>query len=106
MKVAYISGPISKMPDLNKPVFFDAQAKLEAKDYKVLNPFEICAHIRADRYETLRDYWCACMKECIKKMMECDIVYVLEGYTGSEGAMIEWDLCNSLNIPVKPIHRV
>lgn len=103
--VAYISGPISKMPELNKPAFFAAQDTLEAKGYEVLNPFELCQEIRAKDYATMQDYWCACMKACIKSMMDADVIFVLDGYTGSTGAMIEWELSKSLHIPVKSIHN-
>lgn len=105
MRVAYISGPISKMPDLNKPAFFAAQDTLEAKGYEVLNPFELCQEIRAKDFATLQDYWDACMKCCIKSMMDADVVFVLDGYTESDGAMIETNLAKDLHIPVKSIHK-
>jgi Domain of unknown function (DUF4406) len=39
-KVAYVSGPISSVPNFNRDAFAEATADLRAKGWKVFSPIE------------------------------------------------------------------
>lgn len=98
--VIYISGPISRIPGGNKEAFRDAQALLEQTGHEVLNPHEICQELRRSDFKTDKEFWNACMKACIKCMMDADMVFVLPGYTESQGAMWELENARKFDIPV------
>lgn len=97
-KVAYISGPISKIPGGNKDAFKHAQILLEHREYEVLNPHEICQELRERDFANAEDFWQACMKACIKSMMDADICVLLPGWTDSRGATMEASVCRDLGI--------
>lgn len=97
-KTAYISGPISKIPDGNKDAFRHAQRLLEHRDYEVLSPHEICSEIKARDFANSEDYWKACMRACVKSMMDSDICVMLPGWTDSRGAAMEVSICRDLGI--------
>ena len=88
-KVIYISGPISKIADGNYREFALVQEKLEAFGFEVLNPHEICEFIDRTQYADDREYWEACMRECLAKLPYAHKVVTLEGWDSSEGAKIE-----------------
>ena len=44
--------------------------------------------------------WSSYMRESLTAMLECDSVYLLEGYYLSEGALIEFHLANKLNFEI------
>lgn len=89
----YLSGPISGMPDLNRPAFAAAQEALEAAGYVVVNPLDV----------TQATNWQQCMRDDIKALMDCEGVATLDGWEGSTGAVIEVELAMKLRMPVKPV---
>lgn len=83
MKIIYISGPMSGLPDLNFPAFNAAAAELRADGYTVLNPAEKQEEGKPDM--TWEDY----MRIDIRMMMDCNAIYMLPGWTKSRGARLE-----------------
>jgi len=94
----YISGPITGMPELNKPVFDDAAQKLRAAGYEPVNPHD--NGVSADAP------WQAHMRADIKLLMDCDALVYLEGSEASAGAKIEIKLAFGLGMPAAPLSDV
>ncbi|KAA8483737.1 uncharacterized protein DUF4406 [Arcticibacter tournemirensis] len=89
--ILYIAGKVSGLPDLNKPKFEAATRELRARGFYVKNPHEVC-HGRKP------DDWIGCMRECIKVLMDCDVVILLDDYKDSIGATLEFTIASALQI--------
>ena len=81
MKRIYISGPMTGMPDLNKPAFIAAEEALRAAGFDVVNPVNNGLPDSAEWHEHMR--------ADIKMLMDCDGVALLPGWIGSRGACLE-----------------
>ena len=92
MKI-YISGPISGMPDLNKPAFMAAEEALRAAGFDVVNPVNNGLPDSAEWHEHMR--------ADIKMLMDCDGVAMLEGWMRSRGAKLEREIAMQLGMTVK-----
>lgn len=79
------------MPGLNKDNFLVATKMLRSKGFIVINPHEICDGIPASEWEQ-------CMRVCIKRMMDADMLIMLDGWENSKGAVVEAYIANRLNI--------
>tara|TARA_R110000782_G_scaffold102791_7_gene190229 strand:+ start:10203 stop:10538 length:336 start_codon:yes stop_codon:yes gene_type:complete len=88
--LVYLSGAISnRTPAEAKAHFKEVQNQLTGAGYTVVNPMVI---------ET--NDWFEGMKQCIKKLVDCNYVFMLNGWQDSRGALIERTLAMELNIPV------
>ena len=87
----YISGAISGIPDLNRPKFSNATKKLRGLGYIVINPHEICDGISAVD-------WDKCMRVCIRRLVDADILVLLDDWQQSRGAQIEFTLAKQIGI--------
>lgn len=92
-KKAYISGPITGKENYNTEAFNNAQAILEKEGYSVVNPLKLSLISPCKKWN---DY----MRDDIKALMDCDIVFALDDWEGSKGANIEIETAISLEIPV------
>ena len=81
MKV-YISGPISKIPDNNKPAFQAAERLIKARGHEPTSPFAVSPY---SPEKTWLDY----MKDDLPAMLKCDAVAFLPGWLWSKGGRIE-----------------
>lgn len=88
MKV-YISGPITGKEDYEK-VFYGAQNRLERLGLQVVNP--------ADPSLGTEENWEAYMRRDIRLLLDCDAIYMLDGWKQSRGAIIEHNLASDLNM--------
>lgn len=91
--VLYVAGKVSGLPDLNKPKFEAATTQLRNMGYIVRNPHEICTGRHPDD-------WNGCMRDCIRVMMECDAVILLDDWIDSKGAYLEAKLAEKVGIRV------
>ena len=111
----YISGPITGMPEGNKQAFKDAEEYLTELGYLCINPRHLeipfclkwegrnpCKDINKKGGERL---WDLMMKRSLAEMMECNSVALLEGWEQSKGAVIEYQLCGILNLPVTQLKQ-
>lgn len=80
MKKVYISGPIKGIKDFENN-FNNAENKISKLGYKVVNPCTL-KHNHDLSYESY-------MKEDIKALLECDYIYMMEGWENSTGAYFE-----------------
>lgn len=91
-RVAYISGPMTGLPDNNYPAFDRVAAYLRARGYQVESP--------AEATPPTCGTWLGWMRGAICKMMKCDIVVMLPEWGASRGATIERQLAIDLGIEV------
>ncbi|WIF69705.1 DUF4406 domain-containing protein [Metapseudomonas otitidis] len=80
MRRIYLSGPMTGLPDENRPAFNAEAARLRALGYEVVNPAEL---------NEPDDPRAVCMRRDIQALMTCDAVAMLPGWTSSHGATLE-----------------
>lgn len=86
----YISGPITGIDFGNRFAFSCARNALELCGYEVIDPSEV----QLDDEATWTDY----MRADLKLLLDCDFIYMLEGWENSRGARIERELAKNLRI--------
>lgn len=86
----YISGPITGVDFGNRFAFSCASNALELCGYEVVDPSEV----QLDDEATWADY----MKADLKLLLDCDFIYMLEGWEDSKGARLERELAENLGI--------
>lgn len=94
MKV-YISGPISGLlyEEVEK-VFNEAEIRLQEQGYEVVNPL----NNGLPRESTWNEH----MRADLKLLLDCDAIYMLNGWEYSKGASLEYDL--AIDLGFKLIH--
>ena len=88
----YLAGPITGIPEHNKPEFDRVAMKLRYLGYKVVSPVEMDGNDFSKPWE-----WY--MRRDLKILIDCDAVFFLQGWNLSKGAKIENYLAKALNIP-------
>jgi len=96
MKI-YISGPISHDPN-HEVAFMAAEDYLKYLGYEVANPVDIPPQ-EFDGPDRDIKKWTYYMRESVKILMECDQIYMLEGWDDSRGAKLEHHIACELSIP-------
>lgn len=92
-KKIYIAGKVTGLPaEPTALKFKEAQDKIEAKGYTVVNPIELIANPNED--------WNVAMKKCIEALEFCDAIYMLPCYIDSRGAKIEHRTAIQLGLQV------
>ena len=112
MKV-YVCGKMTGLPEYNYPKFIEVAENLRQKGFTVYNPVDAQVDLETihevDNFmfnrltgekpvEEARFEWEDYMKASLKMMLECDIVYVLDGYEDSRGANVEIQLAKQLGM--------
>lgn len=93
MEMIYLSGPMSGLPDLNKPAFNAMASKLRRAGYAVINPAELDAKESCDSWE-------ACLQRDIRALTRCEAIATLPGWKRSRGANLEIYIGKALSYPV------
>lgn len=92
-KRVYISGPISGYDvSERKEAFSSAARRFRKQGYLVVNPFELGVSDTAS--------WSEHMRADIAALMQCDVIYMLRGWSSSTGASIERNLAEIVGIKV------
>lgn len=86
----YISGPITGIDFGNRFAFSCARNALELCGYEAVDPSEVQLGDDA----TWTDY----MRADLKLLLDCDYIYMLEGWENSRGARLERELAENLKI--------
>ena len=86
----YISGPITGVDFGNRFAFMGARAVLELCGYEAVDPSEV--HL--DDEASWSDY----MRADLKLLLDCNFIYMLEGWENSKGARLERELAKILGI--------
>ncbi|WP_421228514.1 DUF4406 domain-containing protein [Aeromonas jandaei] len=84
----YVAGPMTGLPEFNRPAFFAAEAHLKELGAVVVNPAVLPDGFSHDAY----------MRMCIPMMMECDAVAFLPGWQQSKGARQEFTRAHSFGL--------
>ena len=88
----YLSGPISGLPDLNRPAFAQAAAHLRALGWLVINPHEL--------EHAAPSGWADYMRVDLAAMMTADAILMLPGWEDSRGARLELTLARDLEMRI------
>lgn len=92
----YLSGPITNYPNHNEEEFQTQAASLRKQGFRILNPCS-WAHLPT---------WAACLKRDIKRLMDCEGVFVLKGWEASRGAILEVFIAVVLGMPVRDAYTL
>ncbi len=98
MNRAYLSGPMTGLPDLNFPAFHDAAAQLRAHGFEVVNPAEINPDGELP--------WAECMRADIKALCDCDLLVLLPGWEKSSGAHLELHIAHRIGLMIDHMDRL
>lgn len=91
----YVSGPMTGLPDFNKPAFNAAAAALREAGYTVFNP------VNNGVPENAR--WATHMRADIVGLMGCYGLCYLPGWFDSRGAKLEMQIAQELEITCAPL---
>jgi hypothetical protein len=102
MKKCYIAGPMSGYPGFNFMAFYSAEDEVEKLGYFPINPARIDNATGFD--EKVNDLSDIDMKEValrdIVLLMECEAVYLLDGWEDSRGALAEYFLAKWIGLEI------
>ncbi len=89
----YIAGPMTGLPDYNRPAFYEAAKSWEEQGYAVLNP--------AVPDKSLDDSdWVGYMRRSLQNLLVCDKVVFLPGWELSRGARLEHQIAQALEMEI------
>ena len=89
----YISGAIAHYNiDERKGAFLDAENRLRAMGFVLVNPFKNGLPDEA--------HWREHMRADIRLLLDCNFIYMLQGWELSKGAKLELDVASSCGIKV------
>lgn len=89
-----LAGPMTGLPENNRPAFRRGADKLRGEGYEVVNPAELDEVVGSDLS------WEWYMKRDIELLVNCDGVAVLDGWLNSRGACLEVHIARSLSMPI------
>jgi hypothetical protein len=104
----YISGPITGLPDLNKPLFVAASAALRSIGHQVLNPHDVCTIL--DKHQCQRPChpseellpWAEYLRADLIAMLQlADGLAMLPDWESSRGACLERHVAEALGMEVR-----
>lgn len=88
----YLSGPMTDMPDLNFPLFFNTAARLRCAGYQVTNPAELNMDKGAG--------WSSCLRADLRALLDCEAICLLPDWQLSKGARLERHNAAALGMPI------
>ena len=92
VNTVYVAGPMTGYTDYNFPAFNKAADKLRAQRYTVFNP--------ADHGVVEGATWEDYLRFDITKLIQCDSIYLLEGWENSKGAQLELLIAEKLDMRI------
>jgi len=90
----YLSGPMTGLPDYNRPAFDEAAKTLREQGYAVFSPSEV-----GPRDQVMARSWY--MRKDIQALLQSDAVMMLPDWEQSEGAKLEFEIAKQLELPIK-----
>lgn len=92
----YLSGPITNNPHYKRQ-FFNAEKQLESQGQIVLNPVKLGLILELrEGSPSWEDY----MKLDITALIQCDAIYMLQGWESSKGATLEHHIAKELGLKI------
>ncbi len=92
MERVYISGKITGIENEAPFLFETAEKHLFSQGFRPINPLKL----NHNHDKSWHNY----MKEDIKALCDCDIIYMLNNWAESKGAIIEKEIANHLGMKV------
>lgn len=92
---AYISGPMTNMPEFNYPAFNHATDELRRRGHFVISPVECGEHLDGTAAE-----WADYLRADIPELVQCDTIVLLSGWHRSKGARLEHHIALELGMAV------
>jgi len=92
----YISGPVTGIPDGNKPKFMAAEYMLRKLGFHVFNPATIPWPSIPIEDDT--ELWKYFMHHCVAALPNCDSIFMLAGWQNSKGAVWEHRIAQMLGL--------
>ena len=92
--IAYLSGPMTGLPDLNYPAFEAAAERLRSQGVQVISPHEITPP-GAGPWS-----WAQHMRVDLAALLTADVIVMLPGWEGSRGARLEKAVAEALGLVV------
>ena len=78
-KIVYLAGPMRGIEHFNRPAFYAAEARIQQEGALVLNPARLPIGMPDTAY----------MPICLAMLEQADILFLLQGWEMSEGAILE-----------------
>jgi nucleoside 2-deoxyribosyltransferase len=91
MQIVYVAGPITGMPEGNRPAFDLAAALLRKSGFQPVIPHDICPNAAN---------WEDAMRSDIPVLCTCDAIALLPGHEKSRGARLEHAVARELGLRV------
>lgn len=88
----YCAGPMSGYPDLNYPAFHAETKRLREAGFYVENP--------AENPDPECGSWLGYMRMAITQLARCDHIHLLEGWSKSKGARVEYTLAQGMGLNI------
>ena len=102
MKLLYLSGPMTGIADLNRQAFNDAEHRLRALGFGVINPHDLpMPELGEDAPH--EELWAECLALdvwILVKTNRPDALVLLPGWRNSRGSLLEAAVCRRFGIPV------
>lgn len=95
----YLAGPMYGLPEKNYPAFRHAEKVLREAGFHVYTPLSADAFVLKGDPEPTRQWW---QQTTLRIMLSGpEALALLDGWENSKGAMLEWQVANGLDWPVK-----
>ena len=99
MKRVYISGRIKGLDPVEVERKFNAAEEyLTALGYQAINPYELAKHREGSHWT-----WGSHIIADLRVLQHCDSIYLLDNWSSSNGANIEWLFARGEGIPEYPL---
>ena len=89
----YIAGPMTGLPDKNRPAFYRTAARLKMHGYDVFNPADAPWSLSAASWEE-------CLKQDLTVLLTMGGIVLLPGWEDSKGARFEVHTAKTLSMPI------
>lgn len=96
----YLAGPMTGIPDDNRPAFKAATLELTTQGFLVVSPDELDDLYPVAGGSRKVPLWSDYMERDIPFLLRCDTVALLPGWRSSKGACLEALIANQLGKPV------
>jgi glycosyltransferase involved in cell wall biosynthesis len=94
----YLSGPMTGLPDYNRPAFAEVAEELRSQGKSVFNPGDI-----GPTENIMPRAWY--MRKDLEALMKSDSVYLLPGWENSPGAQLEVEIARELELPIVQLNH-
>jgi len=92
--VVYITGPMTGLPEFNLPAFRAAKTRLVALGFDILSPSDLADTEGTDKPRVFY------MRRDLEMLMQADAIFLLEGWSRSKGALLEFNVAQELGLLV------